>query len=184
MESLYLVDVGIKLVSEQRAFIECLDAVPKLYEVDLSENPALKVSEFLMKARDVCRNLETLIFADNQNMGQYSCDAVLDQERNGIHQLKRLDLEKSLNYPENLHFLLQSTALQSLQYLNLSSCNLNDEYVRDLFNSDLMLTVEYLRLANNKLTAGALPMKIISRDQRSRDSEIALKFLDLRYNPI
>ena len=109
---------------------------------------------------------------------------MLDQDRNGIHQLKRLDLERSLNYPENLHFLLQSTALQSLQYLNLSNCNLNDEYVRDLFNSDLMLTIEYLRLANNKLTAEALPVKIVSRDKRSRDSEIALKFLDLRYNPI
>ena len=109
---------------------------------------------------------------------------MLDQESNGIHQLKRLDLERSLNYPENLHFLLQSTAMQSLQYLNLSSCNLNNEYVRDLFNSDLMLTIEYLRLANNKLTAEALPMKIVSRDKRSRDSEIALKFLDLRYNPI
>ena len=69
VESLYLVDVGIRLVSDQRAFIECLNAVPKLYEVDLSENPALKVSEFLMKARDVCRNLETVIIADNQSMG-------------------------------------------------------------------------------------------------------------------
>ena len=47
-----------------------------------------------------------------------------------------------------------------------------------------MLTIEYLRLANNKLTDKALPMKIVSRDKRTRDSEIALKFLDLRYNPI
>ena len=68
----------------------------------------------MKEARDVCCNLETVIFTQNQNMGQYSCDAVLEKEGNGLGQLKRLDLEGTLSYPENLRFLLQSTAIHSL----------------------------------------------------------------------
>ena len=47
-----------------------------------------------------------------------------------------------------------------------------------------MLTLEYLRLANNDLTTEALPATIQGKKAGCRamtDSDIALKFLDLRY---
>ena len=61
-----------------------LRCVPNLYEIDLSENKAIQLSDFLKEARDVCCNLETVVFTDNQNMSLYSCDAVLNQEVNGL----------------------------------------------------------------------------------------------------
>ena len=65
LESLYLVNVGINKHQENLKFLNSLSYVTNLYEIDLSENKALLLSDFLKEARDVCCNLETVVFADN-----------------------------------------------------------------------------------------------------------------------
>ena len=85
-------------------------------EIDLSENVGIKVNEFLTRARDVCKHLGTVVFAENKNLLQFDCDPI-DEEHdsnNGLMLLKRLDLQESLSNPYNLQFLIKSSALQSL----------------------------------------------------------------------
>ena len=90
-------------------------------------------------------------------MGQYTCNPVLDTEDNGLELLKRLDLDGSLKWPENVQFLVKSTALCNVSYLNLSNCTIDKEAVRDIFASHLMKELEYLCLANCDLPHDAMP---------------------------
>lgn len=90
-------------------------------------------------------------------MGQYCCDAVETTEANGLEMLKRLDLDGSFGWPENIQFLVKSTALCNVSYLNLSNCNIDSDAIEDIFNSHLMEKLEYLGLSNCDLPHDALP---------------------------
>ena len=73
--------------------------------------------------------------------------------------LKRLDLDGT----GNISFILQSTALTNVQYLNLSNCAFTAEVLEELFNSHLMKTVELLGLANCGIEPNWLPIQRIKQ---------------------
>ena len=98
--------------------------------------------------------------------------------------MQRLDLEGSLDGPESIKFLIKSTTLRNLTYLNLSNCKITDKGANDLFQSPLMLTILFLRLANCNLTEKAFPKKIQTSTNPFADNEISLEFLDFRFNTI
>ena len=98
--------------------------------------------------------------------------------------MQRLDLEGSLDGPESIKFLIESTTLRNLTYLNLSNCKITDKGANDLFQSPLMLTILFLRLANCNLTEKAFPKKIQSSTNPYADNKISLVFLDFRFNTI
>ena len=134
--------------------------------MDISENKGIKLDAVLMTARQHCTNLQTLVFADNINFAKVSSNPVEATEENGLEYLKRLDIGGSF-HAENVSFILRSTSLCNVQYLNLSNCFLDAAAITGLFNSHLIKTLEYLGLANCDLDAQSLPtLKIIKLQER------------------
>ena len=98
--------------------------------------------------------------------------------------MQRLDLEGSLDGPDSIKFLIKSTTLTNLNYLNLSNCKITDKGANDLFQSPLMLTIKFLRLANCNLTEKAFPKKIQPSTNPFVEKQISLEFLDFRFNTL
>lgn len=121
METLYLVNVGIKYVTQQMTLIKSLSRMPGLYEIDVSENKGLKLDAFLNACRTNCTNLQTFQFTDNK-VDKNLFNPVKMTDENGLEMVKRLDLDGSLAHEENIHFLVCSTAFCNVSYLNLSNC--------------------------------------------------------------
>ena len=101
------------------------------------------------------------MFADNINFAKVSSNPVHETEENGLEFLKRLDIGGSF-HGENVNFIIRSSALCSVQYLNLSNCFLDTAAINSLFNSHLIRTLEYLGLANCDLPPQSFPtLKIV-----------------------
>ena len=96
------------------------------------------------------------MFADNINSAKVASNPVLATDENGLEFLKRLDIGGSF-HGENVSFIMRSTALCSVQYLNLSNCFLDVAAINSLFNSHLIQTLEYLGLANCDLPPQVFP---------------------------
>ena len=161
-----MVDIGIKRVPQQTALLKALNRMPGLYELDVSENKGVKLDAILVASRDKLTNLQTFQFADIKNMGQFSCNPIIRTEDNGLELLKRLDLDSSFNFPENVQFLVKSTALCNVSYLNLSNCSISPVAIKSIFDSHLMNELEYLGLANCDLGNDALPTLSLNLERK------------------
>ena len=96
-------------------------------------------------------------------------------EDNGLEFLRKLDLEGSVKGYEST--ILQSSALQNVQYLNLSNTFMDPGLINDLFNSNIIKKLEYLGLANCGLPNFCMP-------SFRKKLNLNLKMIDLRYNSV
>ena len=102
------------------------------------------------------------MFADNINFSKVYSNPVEATEENGLEYLKRLDIGGSF-HAENLRFILNSTSLCNIKYLNLSNCFLDIPAITSIFNSHFINELEYLGLANCDLPPHCFPiLKIIA----------------------
>lgn len=88
-------------------------------------------------------------------------------EENGLELLRRLDLDGSIKFTENIQFLVRSTALCNVNYLNLSNCELDAEAIAAIFNSHLLSELEYLGLANCELPVNSMPHLSLNKDKKA-----------------
>ena len=153
-----------------------------LYELHLSENIWVQVDVVLREIQNSSlTNLSTLCAADCSVSNHFSqpIPTTLDD---GLFILKRLDVSGSFKKPEHLKHLIESTALDKLEYLNISRCTIDETSMPVLFGDNVHLSrLEVLGLSGMENISTGKAYHFFPY-QKKYGFRASLKAVDMRFN--
>lgn len=139
LESLLLVQCDLSKAVFKKAVVKNLKHMKDLYELDLSHNDLGQEPHLLLGSlHKELNNLETFSAVGCGFRDMLCLYPAMKEEGMGLSNLLRLDLSNSFDDPDQVRVLAESPCMESLKFLKLKNCCLNNA------SAEILLSARYL----------------------------------------